>query len=83
LHLADLNAVIRAIDLTAKILAPTCVGLIMSYGSQMLSAIVIACWNLVSVFVEYGLLKIVYKKVPELANKKLRTSCAGIGCFFF
>jgi iron-regulated transporter 1 len=75
--LANLNAVTRAIDLTAKILAPTCVGLIMSYGSLMLSAIVIACWNLVSVFVEYGMLKIVYKKVPELANKKLRTGFAG------
>lgn len=77
--ISDLNAVIRAIDLSAKILAPTSVGLIMSYGSCLLSAIVIAGWNLVSVFVEYGILKAVYNKVPELANKKVRTSCAGEG----
>ncbi|ELT96968.1 hypothetical protein CAPTEDRAFT_165404 [Capitella teleta] len=74
--LANLNAVTRAIDLSAKILAPTCVGLIMSYGSHLMSAIVIAAWNFVSVFVEYGMLKVVYSQVPELAHKKLRTSFA-------
>ena len=74
---ADLNAVARAIDLTAKILAPACVGLVMSHASLLISAVVIAVWNVVSVFMEYAMLMVVYRKVPELAKKKLRTSTPG------
>mgnify|MGYP003573967192 CR=1 FL=1 len=75
--LANLNAVIRAIDLLAKVLAPTCVGLVMTYASLMTSAIVIASWNAVSVFLEYGMLLIVYRRVPALADKTLRTAPPG------
>ena len=65
----DLNAVIRSIDLSCKILAPAVCGFIMHYSSMFISALVIVGWNIVSVFLEYGLLAKVYRMVPELAVK--------------
>lgn len=68
--LANLNATSRSIDLSCKLLAPTATGLIMAATSLKFSAMVIAGWNIVSVFVEYGLLSKVYRMVPRLAVKE-------------
>lgn len=59
----------RAIDQLTIICAPILTGLIMTYGSMMISAICIAAWNLMSVFIEYGLLLRIYNRVPALAVK--------------
>ncbi|CAD5123416.1 DgyrCDS11765 [Dimorphilus gyrociliatus] len=67
--LASLNAVVRSIDLSCKILAPIAVGGIMSAFGLQVSAIFIAAWNIVSLFLEYALLKKVYNLVPRLAIK--------------
>ena len=64
-----LNAVTRAIDLLSKVLSPTIVGQIMTYGSLVLGAVVIAVWNVASLFVEYTLLCRIYRLVPRLASK--------------
>ncbi|ELU14574.1 hypothetical protein CAPTEDRAFT_161975 [Capitella teleta] len=72
--LANLNAVTRCVDLSAKIVAPLCVGAVMTYISLLVSAIGIAVWNVLSVIVEYLLLTRVYSLVPELSKKKLRGS---------
>ena len=69
IRFADLNAVTRAIDLTCKLLAPTTVGLIMTFGSDQLAAIIIAVWNGVSLVAESLLLRKVYVLVPALAVK--------------
>jgi Ferroportin1 (FPN1) len=65
----DLNAISRSIDLICKVLSPTVAGFIMSHGSMLASAIVLAVWNVVSVFVEYSILAVVFRRVPELAVK--------------
>lgn len=74
--LANLNAVTRAIDLSCKILAPTVAGLVMTYASLIIAAVMIAVWNVLSVFVEYALLRKVYNMVPRLAIK-LKTGGEG------
>jgi iron-regulated transporter 1 len=67
--LTDVNAVMRRIDLLAKILAPILVGLL-SYISVEFSIVFVAVWNCVSLPVEYILLKKVYDAIPQLAESK-------------
>ena len=67
---ADLNAITRTIDQSCKGVAPVVTGLIMTVTSLTTAAICIAVWNLVSVFVEYGILAQVYRLVPQLAVKQ-------------
>ncbi|XP_077978181.1 solute carrier family 40 member 1-like [Glandiceps talaboti] len=71
--LANLNATIRRIDLVINIVAPIVVGQIMTFASMFAGTVFIASWNLVSGFVEYYLLLMVYKRVPALAVKKNET----------
>lgn len=68
-NLANLNAGTRTLGLICKTVSPTVVGCVMRYGSLFASAIVIAGWNLVSVFVEYAILSHIYRMVPRLAFK--------------
>ncbi|KAI0229788.1 Solute carrier family 40 member 1 [Lamellibrachia satsuma] len=68
--LANLNATIRAMDLLCNIMSPVTVGLVMTAASLTTAAIFIAAWNIFSVFVKYGLLSQVYRRVPQLAVKE-------------
>jgi len=68
--LANLNAMVRRIDLTAKILSPLACGQIMLIAELSGGAIFIACWNACSMIIEYLLLKKVYDRTPSLAKKK-------------
>ena len=65
-----LSALLRRIDLVTNLLAPIVTGQLITYGSPVLGAIVIAVWNIISMFVEYGLLHMIYYKIPELAIKE-------------
>ncbi len=65
-----MNAVTRSLDLSCKVLAPTCVGLLIELASLLVGAVFIASWNLVSVFWEYALLLRVYRLVPRLSYKE-------------
>ncbi|ESO01114.1 hypothetical protein HELRODRAFT_120735, partial [Helobdella robusta] len=67
--LTNLNAVTRSLDLACKIVSPLTVGLIMSYSSLVVSAVVLAAWNVLSVFLEYAILLRIYNMVPQLAIK--------------
>ena len=69
--LAKLNSIFRTIDLVCLNLAPVLAGLLFSYTSYAVTAIVIAAWNLVSVVAEYLLLVAIYKQFPSLAHKKV------------
>ncbi|XP_067931981.1 solute carrier family 40 member 1-like [Watersipora subatra] len=69
--LARLSSITRAIDQVTNISAPALTGFIISSFSVSASAIFVAIWNVCSIFVEYGLLQRIYRKVPELAVKTL------------
>jgi len=67
--LAQMNSVIRTIDLLAKILAPIATGVIMSGASHVIGAAFIAAWNLISLVAEYVILRKVYLDNPALKIK--------------
>lgn len=69
--LASFNAVCRRIDLTTKICSPLIVGCIMAQMSDFIASVFIAVWNVVSMMLEYYLLRSIYKSTPELAIKHL------------
>ncbi|XP_075464527.1 ferroportin-like isoform X2 [Ascaphus truei] len=71
-RLKGMNATIRRIDQVTNILAPMAVGQIMTFGSLVIGCGFVVGWNLTSVCVEYLLLRKVYEKIPELANKSRR-----------
>jgi len=68
--LAEMNSMMRRIDLVTKIISPLICGQIMHFFELTGGAILIVCWNFFSMFVEYFLLKSVYKRVPALATKQ-------------
>lgn len=67
--LTQINAAMRRIDLSCKLLAPVAVGFLMSSVSVLSSAVLIAVWNVTSVGVEYWLLHHVYMAIPILQQK--------------
>ena len=54
----------------SKVFAPVMTGFIMAWVSIFASAIVIALWNVVSMGVEYLIMRKIYDIVPELQTKK-------------
>nr|XP_039252339.1 solute carrier family 40 member 1-like [Styela clava] len=67
--LTSLNAMLRRIDLCTKFLAPLVCGQLITLVSLTFGCAFVAGWNLVSMFVEYILLRIVYDHTPALALK--------------
>ena len=63
------NSILRRIDLCCKILAPILVGQIMTYISKVAGVILLAGWNILSVFLEYYLLWKVFQSVSALSQK--------------
>ncbi|RDX61926.1 Solute carrier family 40 member 2, partial [Mucuna pruriens] len=70
--LTKMNSVTRRIDLSCKLLAPVITGFIISFVSLKASAITLALWNTVSVWVEYWLFTSVYNGIPALAQSSQR-----------
>lgn len=66
--LANMNAIMRRVDLVSNILAPIAVSAILT-SSMLVGGIFIACWNACSMVIEYWNLWRVYKHVPALAFK--------------
>ncbi|CAK8674674.1 ferroportin-like [Clavelina lepadiformis] len=75
--LADLNSMVRRIDLTTKIISPLACGQIMAWAGLTGGAIFIVSWNALSMVVEYLLLRAVYVRTPALANKNKETENEG------
>lgn len=67
-----MNSVIRRIDLTCKLLAPVVAGFIISFVSLKASAMVLALWTTITVWVEYWLFMSVYKGIPALEESSKR-----------
>lgn len=72
--LAEMNSMMRRIDLATKIISPLICGQIMHLFELTGGAVFIVGWNFFSMFVEYFLLKSVYKRVPALASKQAESS---------
>ncbi|KAG6437038.1 hypothetical protein SASPL_101945 [Salvia splendens] len=66
--LTKMNSVIRRIDLICKLFAPVITGFVISFVSLTASALALAIWNIVSVFLIYILLMSVYKGIPRLRD---------------
>ncbi|KAL2337642.1 hypothetical protein Fmac_012088 [Flemingia macrophylla] len=70
--LTKMNSVTRRIDLTCKLFAPVVTGFIISFVSLRASAITLALWNTVTVWVEYWLFTSVYNGIPALPQSSQR-----------
>merc|ERR1712038_9412 len=70
-RLAKMNSILRTIELTTYMLAPAAAGLLFPHLGFVVTGIVIAAWNLVSVSLEYLLLLLIYRKYPKLASFKV------------
>ncbi|XP_049402482.1 solute carrier family 40 member 2-like isoform X2 [Solanum stenotomum] len=70
--LTKMNSTIRRIDLICKLFAPVITGFIISFVSLTASAMTLALWNVISVFLEYWLLTSVYNGIPALSESSLR-----------
>ncbi|XP_038694832.1 solute carrier family 40 member 2-like isoform X2 [Tripterygium wilfordii] len=66
--LTKMNYIIRRIDLTCKLLAPIVTSFIISFVSLKASAIALALWNIISVWVEYWLFLSVLGGIPALGE---------------
>uniref|UniRef100_A0A1J3EXL4 Solute carrier family 40 member n=1 Tax=Noccaea caerulescens TaxID=107243 RepID=A0A1J3EXL4_NOCCA len=70
--LTNMNAVIRSIDLSSKLMSPVITGMIVSFVSLEASAITFAAWATVTVWIEYWLFNAVYKGVPAIVQSDER-----------
>ncbi|CAA7034020.1 unnamed protein product [Microthlaspi erraticum] len=70
--LTNMNAVIRSIDLSSKLLSPVITGMIISFVSLEASAITFAAWATVTVWIEYWLFNAVYEGVPAIVQSDER-----------
>merc|ERR1712045_187033 len=70
-RLAKMNSILRTIELTTYMLAPAAAGLLFTHLGFVVTGIVIAAWNIVSVSLEYLLLLLIYRKYPKLASFKV------------
>ncbi|XP_012089746.1 solute carrier family 40 member 2 isoform X2 [Jatropha curcas] len=70
--LTKMNAIMRRIDLTCKLFAPVVSGFIISFVSVKASAISLAIWNSIAVWIEYWLFTCVYKGIPALDQSSQR-----------
>jgi iron-regulated transporter 1 len=68
--LSRLNASLRRINLTSKVLSPIFVGVVTEAWSTRGAVLMVAVWNVLSLPVEYALIKRVYTAFPELAMPK-------------
>ncbi|KAL6011927.1 hypothetical protein ACLOJK_002393 [Asimina triloba] len=76
--LTKMNSVIRRIDLICKLFAPVFAGFIISFVSLKASAITLAIWNTVSVWLQYWLLMSVYKGIPALSESNRTRSMTAV-----
>ncbi|XP_048141981.1 solute carrier family 40 member 2-like [Rhodamnia argentea] len=67
--LTQMNSVIRRIDLICKLFAPVVSGFIISFGSLKASAMTLAVFSTISVWLEYWLFMSAYKGSPALAER--------------
>ncbi|XP_004302555.1 PREDICTED: solute carrier family 40 member 2 [Fragaria vesca subsp. vesca] len=70
--LTNMNSIIRRIDLFSKLCAPVVTGFIISFVSLKASALTLALWNTISVWLEYWLFISVFNGIPALGESSQR-----------
>jgi len=75
--LASMNSIFRTIDLVCLTVSPVLAGILFSFTSYVITAIVIGGWNMCSVVFEYLLLVSIYKQFGGLARKPSQPAGAG------
>lgn len=68
----------RRLDLVTKLLAPVVTGQIMTFAGLKIGCGFVAGWSLISLFIEYYLIKRVYNIVPALKTTKLAGNFEGM-----
>lgn len=77
MELTKINAQCRSIDLITNIVAPMFAGAVMSFANLstrfngiIISAIILATWNIISYFIESSLLISIYNSIPTLEKEQ-------------
>ncbi|XP_059428892.1 solute carrier family 40 member 2-like [Corylus avellana] len=70
--LTKINSIIRRIDLICKLFGPVLSGFLISFVSLTASAVALALWNAISIWVEYWLFISVYNGIPALGESSER-----------
>jgi len=76
-ELSKFNSRFRQIDLFTEFCSPVVAGLILAIDHSALPLIgflIVAVWNLVSFFPEYGILSSIFNERPDLRNKVIEVS---------
>lgn len=71
--LSTMTSTLRSIDLTTKLVAPIVTGQVIYFLDLGYGGVFVAGWNIVSLFAEYIMVKMVYDQIPSLANEKFKT----------
>ena len=66
---AEMNSILRTIELATYMLAPVISGQLFYFIGYIWTGVFIAVWNGISVVCEYTLLNGIYKRYPKLAEK--------------
>jgi len=69
-ELAKMNVVFQSIDLACDTMVTIFVGMMIDTTGLATTAVVLGTWNIISAFLEYNLLQIVYKKNPILTVER-------------
>jgi len=69
-----MNSACRSIDLTTNVVAPVAVGQMLYFLSQIITAAILAAWNVVSFMIEILLLWEIYQENPNLSIKVVEHS---------
>ncbi|XP_020578242.1 solute carrier family 40 member 1-like isoform X3 [Phalaenopsis equestris] len=80
-ELAEMNSTVRRIDLICKLFAPVLTGFIISFVSLVASAVTLALWNVLSVWLEYWLWITVYHGFPALSESRERRHVEEVSSF--
>ena len=75
--LTSFNSRLRQVDLFTEVSAPVAAGLLLLYESPVVSLagfLLVAMWNVLSFFPEYGLLSSVFRERPDLQHKEIVVS---------
>lgn len=76
-ELSVFNARLRRVDLLTEVTAPIVAGfllLIESSGNRLVGFYLVALWNVLSFFPEYGLLSSIFRSRPDLKDKQVNVS---------
>ncbi len=76
-ELSKFNSRLRQVDLLTEVFSPIIAGTILLFATEnnpLLGFLIIAAWNIVSFFPEYGFLRSIFQMRPDLVDKSVQVS---------